>query len=98
MLCRYTWKNYHSVFDKHTIYVKNDTQNTYEMSIIKYAERVSEMFELDKYLPPPSKKNEEYHDAARENWDFFLKDDICKEIKDVMPEVMKKEVEDKEYD
>ena len=60
MLGRYMWKNYRIVFDDHIIYVKNDTQNTYKMGIINYAERVRDFFELAKYLPPPIRNNEEY--------------------------------------
>ena len=39
------------------MYVNNDIQKPYIMVILKYYERMCENFELNKYLPPPSRNN-----------------------------------------
>ena len=58
---RLTWKNNWNVYDKHVLYISNDIQKTFNRGTLENTERVCEMFELDKFLLPPIRKNEEYN-------------------------------------
>ena len=44
------------------------------MVTLKYAEQVHDMFDLDKYLLPLYRKNDEYHDV-----DWYIRDKPFKE-------------------
>ena len=46
-------------------YVRNDIVKPFKVKILRYAESVSEMHELAKYLPSPSMKGES---AMVANW------------------------------
>ena len=45
-----------SVYNEHIIYVNNDIQKLYKMGMIKYAKYMCEMFDMNKFLPTPSRK------------------------------------------
>ena len=59
------------------------------MGILEYSERVHEMLELSKLLPPPIKNNEEYHE---DDWDTrntpYKEDTILNEIYKIRPELI----------
>ena len=48
----------------------NDIHKNYKVGILKYSERMHELFELDKFIPPLISKTEEYQYS---NWDTRLK-------------------------
>ena len=51
------------------------------------------MFEISKLLPPPIRKNEEYHESSWDTMDMSYKEYIIrKKIKDVPPSEMQEEV------
>ena len=57
MLGKSMWKKHHSIFDEHIHYVRNDIQKPFKMKILKYDERMGDMFEVTKLIPPPIRKN-----------------------------------------
>ena len=40
------------------------SRRTFKIGIQKYNEHMHEIFEMYKFIPPPSSNNEEYQDAA----------------------------------
>ena len=59
MMGRLVWKEHHNMFNENIYHVMNGIMKPFNMGILGYAERVHKMFEMDKLIPPPSKKNEE---------------------------------------
>ena len=53
-LGKYMWRKHRSVYQEHTKYVWNDIMKSLKVKILRYTERVCEMYDLAKYLPPPS--------------------------------------------
>ena len=60
------WSKHRSTFQDHDKYIHNDIVKPFRVVILQYAERVCEMHDLAKYLPPPLTKGQEYNDA---DWD-----------------------------
>ena len=60
-MCRKHW----SVYQDHLKYICNDIVNPFRVKILRYAERVIEMHDLARYLPPPSIKGVR---AEEDNW------------------------------
>ena len=58
MLTISIWEKRCSVLGNHKIYVNNDIQNPYKMVILLYTECMREMFEIARFLPKPSRKND----------------------------------------
>ena len=54
------------IFQDHVKYIHNNIVNPFMVRILQYAERVWELHNLAKYLPPPSMKGDEYDQA---DWD-----------------------------
>ena len=76
-------------------YVRNDIVKPFKVKIIRYAERVREMHDLDKYLPPPSMKGESAMAANRNvHNQEFTASDIRLAIKDGLPKSMRDELDD----
>ena len=50
-------KKHHNVYEEHVYYIINDIHKPFKMLIFDYAEHVSYIFELAKFLTPPSKNN-----------------------------------------
>ena len=73
MLDSSTCKKNQSVSDRNIYYVMNDTQKTFKMDILEYAKHVREMFEISKLLPPHTRNNEGYHEAAWDNREITYK-------------------------
>ena len=59
------WRNYRSVYQDHMKYVCNDIVKPFKVKILRYAEHVRDMHDLEKYLPPPLMKGES---AITANW------------------------------
>ena len=53
------WRNHQNTFQDHVEYIHNNIVNPFRVVIIHYAERVREMHDLAKYLPPLSMKKQE---------------------------------------
>ena len=49
-------RKHRSIFQYHNKYIHNEIVKPLRVIIIEYAERVGEMYDLTKYLPPPSTK------------------------------------------
>ena len=64
-LGKYIRRKHRSIYQDHMKYVRNDIVKPFKVKIIRYAERVREMNDLAKYLPPPSMKGES---AMSYNW------------------------------
>ena len=87
------------MFEEHIYCIINDIHIPFTMGILKYAERVHEMFEMEILLPPPSRKNYNCDESGWDIRDITYKDDvICKVFKDRLTEVMQKEVKGEFYD
>ena len=56
-----------SVYQYHLKYIRNDIVKPFRVRILCYADRVREMHDLAKYLPPPSMNGKSYEAA---NWKF----------------------------
>ena len=80
------WSNHQVFYQDHMNYVRNDIVKPFKFKIIRYSERVREMHDLEKYLPPPSMKGDSEMAA---NWNFHNKEfaisDIQLSIKDRLP-------------
>ena len=83
------WRKQYSVYQYHLKYIHNDIVNTFRVIIIRYADRVREMHDLSKYLPPLSIQGMSYE---ADNWKFrdqeFTVSEISDAIKDVIPSSM----------
>ena len=64
-LWKLMWRNHHSVYQYHMKYVCNDIVKPFKVKILCYVERVREMHDLEKYLPPPLMKGDI---AMASNW------------------------------
>ena len=47
------WRKHWSVYQDHMKYICNDIVKPFRVKILRYTERVIEMHELAKYIPPP---------------------------------------------
>ena len=59
------WRKHRSVYQDHIYYVCKYSVKPFKVKILCYAERIRDMYDLDKYLPPPSMKGEI---AKADNW------------------------------
>ena len=64
------WRKHHSVLQDHLKYIRNDIVKPSQVRIICYYERVKEIHNLEKYLPPPSKKGKIFEAAS---WKVYNK-------------------------
>ena len=48
------WNRHQSIYQGHVKYIHNDIVKPFRVVILQYAERVYEIHNLSKYLPPPS--------------------------------------------
>ena len=76
-------------------YVHNDILKPFKLKILRYAERMREMHDLENYLSTPSIKQES---ATSDNWSFrnreFTTSDLRIAIKDGPPKTMRGELDD----
>ena len=54
---RLVWKEHHNMFNENIYHVMNGIKKPFNMGILGYAKRVHKMFEMDKLIPTPIKKN-----------------------------------------
>ena len=89
------WRKHRSVYQYHMKYVCNDILKPFKKNIPRYAERVGNMHDLAKDLPPPSTKGESIMSA---NWKFrnkeFMISDLGLAIKDGLTKPMRDELDD----
>ena len=60
------WKKHQCVFQDNVKYIRNDIVKPFQVGIIQYTERVHDMHDLAKYLPPPLTKGK---NLESDNWD-----------------------------
>ena len=93
------WSNHHSVLQDHLQYICNNIVKSFHVDILRYAERVQEIHDIAKYLPPPSMKGESFEEAS---WKFHKKEwsdhDIRVAIEEGFPSSMHDELEDNQED
>ena len=89
------WRKHRIVYQDHTKYVRNDIVKPFKVKILRYANRVRDIHELAKYLPPPLMKGERLMAA---NWSVsneqFTTTDLRLAIKDGIPKTMRDELDD----
>ena len=75
-------------------YIWNDIVKPFRVKILRYAKRIIEVHDLNKYLPPPSLRGES---AEADNWTVcnqeFVVSEIWLAIKDRIPSSMQNELE-----
>ena len=93
------WRKYRIIFQNHLKYICNDVVNPFRVTILHYVERVVEIHDLAKHLPPPFMKGG-FYEAY--NWKFcdkgFSVHEIRFAIKDLIPSSMQDELEDNQED
>ena len=57
------WRKHRSIFHDHVGYIHIYIVNPFKVVIIQYYERVCDIYDLAKYLPPFSMKGQEYDEA-----------------------------------
>ena len=86
------WKKHRILFQDHVKYINNDIVKPFRVGIFRYVERVQEMHDLAKYLPPSSIKVKNYES---DNWEVrgkvLSENDIFVAIKDGLPSSMQDE-------
>ena len=65
-LVKCMWRKHRTVYHYHLKYICNDIVKLFCVRNLRYAERVQEMHDLAKYLPPPSIKGDIYEE---DNWE-----------------------------
>ena len=71
------WEKHQIVYQDRMKYVYNDILKPFKVKIIRYAERVRDMHDLAKYLPPPSMKGDI---AMADNWSIHNKEFMINDI------------------
>ena len=93
------WRKHRTVYHYHLKYICNDIVKLFCVRNLRYAERVQEMHDLAKCLPPPSIKGDIYEE---DNWEGrgeeLSMNDIIIEIKDGPPSSMQYKLEDNQED
>ena len=51
-LWKFMWRKHFSVYQDHMKYVRNDIVKHFKVKILRYAKRMHDMYDLEKYLPP----------------------------------------------
>ena len=85
-LVKCMWRKHHRVFQNHLKYIRYDIVKPLCVVILSYAERVQDIHDLAKHLPPPLMKGESFESA---NWKVCDKElsvhEIRVAIKDALP-------------
>ena len=90
------WRKHWRIYQDHLKYIHNYIVKPFGVGILCYAERVWEMHDLAKHLPPPpSMKGDGYETYYWKvsNGELYI-DDIIVPIKDGLPSSMHDELED----
>ena len=89
------WRKHRSVYQYHMQYFCNDIVKPFKVKIFRYSERVRDMHDLSKYLPPPFVKGES---VMADNWsscnEEFTISDIRLYINYRLPKSMRYELDD----
>ena len=89
------WRKHRSLFQHQLKYICNDILKPFRVGILRYAERVQEMHELEIYLHPHLMKADIFDSASWGIQNKQLSDnDIQVAIKDGFSSSMKDELED----
>ena len=93
------WRNHRNVHDDHLHYLMTDIVKPYKMSMIDFVERLRTLFDMKRYLQPPSMRNETSEEA---NWDArdlaSTEITIRKAIRDGLHDSLQIELDQKEED
>ena len=93
------WIKHRSVYQDHLKYICDDIVKPFRVRIPRYSDRVREMHDLVKYLPPPSMNVVSYEAA---NWKVrdqeFTVSEISVVIKDGIPSSMQDELDSHQED
>ena len=93
------WRKHCSVFQDHLKYICNAIVKPFCVRILRYAERVQDMQNLEKHLPPPSMKVDIFEsDIWKGRYKEFSVNEIRVDIKDVLPLFIQDELEDNKED
>ena len=88
------WRKHQSVYQDHMKYNINDIFKPFKINIICYADRLINMNDLSKYLPPPLMKGES---AEAANWTVHNQELMVREIRletqDRLPSSIQNELE-----
>ena len=80
------WIKHQRIYQDHLNYISNDIVNPFRVKIIHYDERFREIYDLARYIPPPSMKG---ISIEADNWTVrnqeFTVSDISLSIKDGLP-------------
>ena len=91
------WRNYRSTLQDHVNYTHNDILKQFIVGIIQCADSVSEMHNLEKYLPPPQMKGQNYDESDWAVHEKLLSDnEIIVATKDGVTKSMRDELEEKD--
>ena len=87
------WSKHRSAYQDHMKHVRNDIVKPFKVKILRYAERIREMHDLENYLPPSLMKGEIEMEA---NWNVrneeLTESDIRLAIRDGLPKSMRDEL------
>ena len=93
------WRNHRIVIQDHLKYIRNDIVKPLYVVILCYTERVQEMHDLAKHLPPTMMKGDSFEVAS---WEVRVKELSVHEIRvynmDTLPLYIEDELEDNQED
>jgi hypothetical protein len=93
------WTKSRNVFSDQERYLSQHITKPFKWSMVKYCERIRELYDSLQYLPPHSLKGEEYKEADWVSLEKVpLEQTIRLSIRDGLPAVMQDELDQKETD
>ena len=72
------WRKHRIVYQDHIKYILNDMVKNFKVKILRYTERMRDMYDLDKYLPPPLMKGKSSEAA---NWTVHNQEFTASEVR-----------------
>ena len=95
-LLNFILRKHRSVFQEHIKYIHDNILNPFRLSILQYSERVRQMYDIDKVLPPHPKKrgelDQKYQSVHNKQ---FTEDEIRVATKDALCISMKYIIDNK---
>ena len=93
------WTKSRNVFSDQERYLSQHITKPFKWSMVKYCERIRELYDSLQYLPPHSLKGEEYKEADWVNLEKVPLEHIIRlSIRDGLPAVMQNKLDQKETD
>ena len=93
------WKKYRRFFQDHVKYIHNNIIKPFNVIMLHYVGQIHKMHDIDKQLPPPSKKGDIFDQAYWKFHDYeFMEDEIRVATKDGLPTYMHDDTKDKDQD